>query len=117
MIFCHVIDDFYLQGILAQMKQKAWWKEQTGEDYWFYEYDYIPALFAHAFSWTFMIMLPIAIYLHLHISIPFIMYFILNMITHAVVDNLKANQGVMNLCSDQITHIMQIVITWAVLVI
>lgn len=22
MIFCHIVDDYYLQGILAQMKQK-----------------------------------------------------------------------------------------------
>ena len=26
MIFCHIIDDYYLQGILASMKQKSWWK-------------------------------------------------------------------------------------------
>ena len=117
MIFCHIVDDFYLQGILAKMKQKSWWKEQVKEDYWFYRHDYIPALLAHAFSWAFMIMLPIAIYLHLHIGIPFIIYFIMNMITHAIVDNLKVNQGVMNLCFDQVTHIMQIIITWAVLVI
>ena len=51
------------------------------------------------------------------IGIPFIIYFILNIITHAIVDNLKANQGVINLCFDQVTHIMQIIITWAVLVI
>ena len=26
MILLHVIDDFHLQGILANMKQKEWWK-------------------------------------------------------------------------------------------
>lgn len=25
MIFAHIIDDYYLQGILAHMKQKVWW--------------------------------------------------------------------------------------------
>ena len=28
MILLHVIDDFHLQGILASMKQKEWWKKQ-----------------------------------------------------------------------------------------
>jgi len=24
MLFCHVIDDYFLQGCLASLKQKAW---------------------------------------------------------------------------------------------
>jgi len=63
MIFLHIIDDYKLQqGVLANLKQKKWWKEQK-EYKWMYKYDYIPALLNHAFSWTFMIMLPIAIVL------------------------------------------------------
>ena len=27
MIFLHIVDDFYLQGVLAKFKQKDWWKE------------------------------------------------------------------------------------------
>ena len=39
MIFCHIVDDYYLQGILASMKQKAWWQKQ--ESYCEkYKYDY-----------------------------------------------------------------------------
>ena len=57
MIFLHIVDDYYLQGILAQMKQKKFWKEQTPDE--LYKYDYIWALIMHAFSWTFMIMLPL----------------------------------------------------------
>ena len=26
MLFCHIVDDYYLQGILASMKQKSWWE-------------------------------------------------------------------------------------------
>jgi hypothetical protein len=26
MIFCHTIDDYALQGKLADLKQQAWWK-------------------------------------------------------------------------------------------
>jgi hypothetical protein len=29
MFFCHIIDDFYLQGILAQLKQHKFWEENA----------------------------------------------------------------------------------------
>jgi hypothetical protein len=33
MCFCHIVDDYYLQGILASMKQKNWWtKQESYED-------------------------------------------------------------------------------------
>ena len=28
MIFMHILDDYCLQGILASMKQKEWWRKQ-----------------------------------------------------------------------------------------
>ena len=28
MIMMHIVDDYYLQGILASMKQKSWWMKQ-----------------------------------------------------------------------------------------
>ncbi len=40
MIFCHIVDDYYLQGILAKMKQKMWWKENAPDNI-HYKYDYI----------------------------------------------------------------------------
>lgn len=58
MIFCHIVDDFYLQGILAQIKQKNWWKENYPDQ--MYRQDYLVALMLHSFSWTFMIHLPLA---------------------------------------------------------
>ena len=57
MIFCHIVDDYKLQGILASMKQKDWWVEQIGFTK-LYKYDYIVALLVHSFSWSFMILLP-----------------------------------------------------------
>ena len=57
MCFCHIVDDYYLQGILASMKQKSWWtKQESYEDK--YKNDYIVALLMHAFSWSFMILIP-----------------------------------------------------------
>ena len=29
MIFCHIIDDYYLQGWLASAKQKIWWEKNA----------------------------------------------------------------------------------------
>jgi hypothetical protein len=31
MIFLHIVDDYYLQGILASMKQKEWWHKTAPE--------------------------------------------------------------------------------------
>lgn len=114
MIFLHIIDDYKLQGILASMKQKKWWEEQK-EYKSLYKHDYITALIEHSFSWTFMIMLPIAIVLRFDIGWWVIAY-IVNMIVHAFVDDLKANKFKINLVIDQTIHIVQIVITWLIFI-
>lgn len=114
MIFCHIIDDYKLQGILASMKQKKWWKEQK-EYKELYRDDYICALITHSFSWSFMIMLPIVFVNSFKLNVNFLIMFILNMITHAVVDDLKANKFKINLIIDQLIHLAQIIITAGVL--
>lgn len=114
MIFLHIIDDYKLQGILASMKQKKWWEEQK-EYKSLYKYDYIPALIEHSFSWTFMIMLPISLVLHFNIG-WWILAYIVNMVIHALVDNLKANKFKINLVVDQSIHIVQIVVTWLIFI-
>ena len=114
MIFLHIIDDYKLQGILASMKQQKWWEEQK-EYKKLYKYDYIPALIEHSFSWTFMIMLPIAISLKFNIGWWAIAY-IVNMIVHAFVDNLKANKFKINLVIDQTIHLIQIIVTWLIFI-
>ena len=114
MIFLHIIDDYKLQGILASMKQKRWWREQK-EYKPFYKYDYIIALIDHSISWTFMIMLPIALELEFNIG-WWVVAYIVNIAIHAFVDDLKANQLKINLVIDQLIHTMQILVTWAVFV-
>ena len=109
MIFCHIVDDYYLQGILASMKQKSWWEKQGFNDK--YGTDYIWALLMHAFSWSFMIMLPIAVYTNFEIGALFILIFFANWIVHAIVDDLKANKKKINLWQDQLIHICQIALT------
>jgi hypothetical protein len=111
MLFCHIVDDYYLQGILASMKQKAWWKKQEGysENY---KNDFAMALFMHAFSWAFMINL---IFIILGININFIFFsIIINCAIHMFIDHLKANVKLINLCMDQTLHIVQMWITFIV---
>lgn len=115
MIFLHIVDDYYLQGWLASAKQKKWWKENAPQE--LYKHDYIVALLIHAFSWTFMIMLPVVILNKFIIDSVFIYMFIINCIWHAFIDNLKANELKINLIQDQATHLIQIVLTWFILVV
>lgn len=112
MLFAHIVDDYYLQGVLAKMKQKSWWENNAPDKS--YKYDYVPALICHALSWAVMITLPIlfatawnphwAVYLMLGV----------NLAIHASVDDLKANKHKINLIADQSIHFAQIIITWCI---
>lgn len=106
MIFCHIVDDYYLQGWLSSAKQKTWWQENAPAA--LYKFDYIWALLMHSFSWAFMIMLPIAFKMGFYIDVMFIILFGINMLVHAQVDNEKANKFTINLWVDQLIHLVQI---------
>lgn len=112
-VFCHIIDDYYLQGILASMKQKKWWKDHAPQE--LYKYDYIVALIMHSISWSFMIMLPSAIACEFQINHIYIIVFLVNVIIHAIIDNLKANKMKINLITDQLIHMVQIAVTLMIL--
>ena len=115
MVFCHIVDDYYLQGWLASAKQKSWWKKNSPDE--LYKYDYIAALFMHSFSWTFMVMLVPTIYIILFGGKYYPLVFVVNIIIHMITDNLKANVKAINLCQDQLVHMVQIIITFIVLII
>lgn len=110
MIFLHIVDDFHLQGILADMKQKKWWESQTLDKK--YRNDYTVALLVHSFEWAFLIMLPIAYMKNFQIGAIFGLFLLLNTALHAVIDDLKANQLECNLIEDQLMHIAQIFSTF-----
>ena len=113
MIFCHIFDDYVLQGCLANLKQKSWWDTNAPDK--LYKKDYIMGLICHSCSWSFMIMLPIALYLNWSLSWMLIMYPV-NMIVHCIVDDLKANKKKINLIQDQIIHLIQIALTYFIFV-
>lgn len=110
MIFCHIVDDYYLQGWLASAKTKLWWEQNAPED--MYRHDYLVALFMHSFSWTFMIMLIPTIYTLLVGGIWSPIVFSANLVIHMIVDDLKANRKKINLVQDQTIHMIQILATW-----
>jgi len=112
MVWLHIVDDFVLQGILAQLKQKSFWKGKGD----MYKFDWLVGLFMHSFSWTFMIMLPIAFYHGFFVDAKFLLIFLSNMIMHGVIDNLKCNQFKINLITDQSMHLIQIVIAYTIMI-
>lgn len=117
MLWCHVIDDYFLQGCLAKLKQRSWWMSEIKHlDKTMYRNDYIAALLAHAFSWTCSIM-----------AVPWLVcrpcgwwvypLFAANVFVHARVDHAKANKGTINLVTDQCIHAVQILATWLLFVL
>lgn len=112
MFFAHIVDDYYLQGVLAKMKQRSWWESNAPDKQ--YRYDYIVALIFHAMSWSIMISLPIlwAFAWQPH----WVVYLLLpiNIIIHAITDDLKANKKKINLIIDQSIHTAQILFTWLI---
>ena len=117
MIFAHITDDYYLQGWLASAKTKNWWEKNAPNK--LYSKDYIMALFCHSLSWSIMVFLPILIYsLYNQIDLDwFYLVLPINLIIHAVIDDLKANKFKINLIIDQSIHFIQIFITWIIFVL
>ena len=118
MLFCHIVDDYYLQGILANLKQRQWWIENAPQK--MYEKDYLVALFMHGFSWSFMVHLPLTVYSVITGKEPYLIIGIsclCHAIIHCVIDNLKANHKLYNLMQDQLLHIIQIVIIFISIVV
>ncbi|WP_368273419.1 hypothetical protein [Enterocloster bolteae] len=115
MVFCHIVDDYYLQGWLASAKQKSWWEQNAPEK--LYKYDYIAALLMHSFSWTFMVMLIPTVYVILFGGTWYPLLFVGNVLVHMIVDDLKANKKRINLIQDQSIHMLQIIWTWLCMIV
>lgn len=111
MVFCHIVDDYYLQGVLANLKQKSWWEKNAPEK--MYKKDHLVALFMHGFSWSFMVHLPLVLYSFITKTESYLVIgasCICHAVLHAVVDHLKANVRCINLIQDQMVHLAQIAV-------
>ena len=114
MIFCHIVDDYYLQGqgVLALMKQEDWMKENCPDK--MYKNDYRAALSVHSFSWSFMTTLVPTIY-HLYnksSTINCILMVLINAYFHYIIDDSKCNRKWINLRTEQFLHLIQIIFCW-----
>ena len=117
MLWLHVFDDFVLQraGYLTVFKTKSYWcgKEKTK-----YDNDYIVCLIEHALSWAITISIPAIISCILHgyeiDCLIIVITIFINTMIHAFIDNEKANMKSINLITDQLIHLIQIVFTWIV---
>lgn len=113
MILLHIIDDFVLQPIcLSKLKQKSFWEPYVKDDEK-YKFDYKVALVIHALSWAIMIHLPLMFIVSNEILV--LISVIINTAIHAWIDDEKANKLNINLLIDQILHLLQICIVWALL--
>lgn len=119
MLFAHIVDDYYLQGILASMKQKKWWEENAPDE--LYKHDYMVALIEHAFSWAVMVHIPAVLYAFYTGNVPpgilCAVLFVVTWAIHALTDNAKANEHEINLVEDQLIHFIQVVGVWLVYVV
>lgn len=82
-----------------------------------YKHDYICALIMHSFCWTFMIMLPLMYAVDFKVDSFLLFLFVINILMHAIIDDLKANDKCINLWQDQSIHMCQIVITAALVLL
>lgn len=126
MIFAHIVDDYYLQGILAKLKQKSWWEENAPKDTDaldecdrikmkpMYRYDYIIGLLVHSISWAIMIALPIFFVSGWNPHWAVYLMIVVNAVIHCIIDDLKANKRRINLIEDQSIHAGQILLTWVI---
>jgi len=119
MLYCHKIEDFNLQGILASFKQKKWWEDNCPDKK--YKNDWIISLIIHSVSWSIAIILPIFLYGYINniinnkFGLLCIACVVINSVFHVIIDDLKANKNMISLVCDQMIHILQIVITWFVI--
>lgn len=116
MFFCHIVDDFSLQGKFSFLKQKSWWIKACNDDglnYEKYKNDYKIALFEHSLEWSIAIILPPIFILNANGWILLVCV-IINTIIHYIIDNAKANQLRLNLIQDQLLHFIQIIITFLI---
>ncbi len=135
MLLMHYIEDFHLQGCLANLKQKKWWEKEVAENlfhskddnpqhrerllfYSQYRNDYKMSLFTHSIENALFVMLPLIVdmliseFTHCQQNtwILFIPSTILICVSHYFIDDSKANKMKINLVQDQLYHLCVILL-------
>ena len=108
MIFLGIVDEFYFQGKLENLKNKyglGYGESEKNKD------DWKTALLIHSFSWTFMIHFPI-LYLGGITILHLILSFVINIFVHAILDHLATNVGKISYSTSYMGHLFQITMTF-----
>ena len=122
MLLMHYIEDFHLQGCLANLKQKKWWEKQMSDndmrshyvlEHSIYRNDYKMSLFAHSIENALFVMLPLIVDMLIsefkhclqNTWILFIPSVLFICVSHYFIDDLKANEMKINLVQDQLYHL------------
>lgn len=115
-VLMHLIADYNLQGILSDLKQSSWWNEQLSKaqirNIDKYAFDFIAGPGCHALMWSIMTCLPLLLVVS---PVVFSICVLANTVVHGVVDHMKANMYLINLCQDQVLHLIQIAVTVVIL--
>ena len=112
-LFFHIIADYSLQGVLAQMKTVRFWKDlkeresKRQDGFKISTKDWLMPMIEHSFMWSFIVHLPIMIFYTVN---PMII--LISILTHTcfhfLIDSLKANANAINLITDQFAHMIQL---------
>ena len=112
MMLAHLVADYTLQGCLADLKQRNWWRIQMDglpqERKEKYRNDYKMALACHALYWSLIVCLPLLTVT----GSAYILNAIIQGAIHYGIDDAKANKATINLVTDQLLHFAQIVAVW-----
>lgn len=110
MFLMHVIGDSIFQSItLSMKKRKYYWKDYN--DY--RNYLYIFYLLLHSFIWSTTIHFSLILIMGIKIiTRMFIISYIINILLHSVIDDMKANRKMIGMIIDQFLHSLQILLTF-----
>lgn len=107
MLLMHIIEDFHVQGRMADMKQRSFW-EPYGE---MYGNDHKVVLLLHGFEWAVFVSIPLFLFADVHWSYFAVM--VSMAVCHAMIDDAKCNGRTLNLVEDQTAHVMQVIVMLA----
>ena len=110
MVALHTIEDFHVQGIMAQMKQRSWWVNNAPSPK--YRYDHLPVILLHGLEWAVFVSLPLMWASDWSLPDWFCALIAAMGLVHSVIDHLKANMLKINLVQGQALHMVQIAIIW-----
>lgn len=109
MLTMHIIEDFHIQGKMADMKQSSFWEKYDSR----YGGDYIPVLILHGIEWSVLVTIPLMVADGFQTSAGLVVLIFVNAFLHSYIDHLKCNEFRINLIQDQTIHITQIVLLCA----